>query len=66
MVRSTVPPRQVSRATVHATVSELWHVLSGHGQLWRRDDTGEQTTVLERGVSIDNPVGTAFQDRCTG
>jgi mannose-6-phosphate isomerase-like protein (cupin superfamily) len=66
MIHSTVPPGQVNRATVHATVSEFWHVLSGEGQVWRRDGTSEQATVLGRGVSIDIPVGTAFQDRCTG
>ena len=66
MIHSTVPPGQVNRATVHATVSEFWHVLSGEGQLWRRDTSGEETTVLTRGVSIDIPVGTAFQYRCTG
>lgn len=66
MIHSTVPPGQVNRATVHATVSEFWHVLSGEGQIWRRDGTGEATTVLEKGVSIDIPVGTAFQYRCNG
>jgi mannose-6-phosphate isomerase-like protein (cupin superfamily) len=66
MIHSTVPPGQVNRATVHATVSEFWHVLSGRGQIWRRDGEGEETTVLETGVSIDIPVGTAFQYRCTG
>lgn len=66
MIHLTVPPGQVNRATVHATVSELWHVLSGEGQIWRRDATGEATTTLEAGVSIDIPVGTAFQYRCTG
>ena len=66
MIHSTVPPRQTNRATVHATVSEFWHVLSGEGQIWRRDATGEETTVLVRDVSIDIPVGTAFQYRCTG
>jgi mannose-6-phosphate isomerase-like protein (cupin superfamily) len=66
MIHSTVPPGQVNRATVHATVSEFWHVLSGEGAIWRRDATGEETTVLETGVSIDIPVGTAFQYRCTG
>ena len=35
-------------------------------QIWRRDGTGVETTVLGRGVSIDIPVGTAFQYRCTG
>ncbi|MFC5179487.1 cupin domain-containing protein [Nocardioides taihuensis] len=47
-------------------MSELWHVLSDDGQIWRRDGTGEERTVLGRGVSIDIPVGTAFQYRCTG
>ena len=66
MIHSTVPPGQVNRATVHATVSEFWHVLSGEGQIWRLDDTGEETTFLRAGVSIDVPVGTAFQYRCNG
>ena len=52
--------------TVHATVSEFWHVLSGWGEIWRRDESGEEVTVLTPGVSIDIPVGTAFQYRCTG
>ena len=66
LIHAAVPPGQVNRATVHATVSEIWHVLSGAGQIWRRDGTDEETTVLEPGVSIDIPVGTAFQYRCTG
>jgi mannose-6-phosphate isomerase-like protein (cupin superfamily) len=66
MIHSTVPAGQVNRATVHATVSEFWFVLSGKGRIWRRDDAGEETVVLEAGVSIDIPVGTAFQYRCDG
>ena len=66
MIHSSVPPGQVNRATVHATVSEFWHVLSGRGEIWRRDESGEEVTVLTPGVSIDIPVGTAFQYRCTG
>jgi mannose-6-phosphate isomerase-like protein (cupin superfamily) len=66
MIHSTVLPGQVNRATVHGTVSEFWHVLSGEGQIWRRDRTAEETTLLTKGVTIDIPVGTAFQYRCTG
>ena len=66
MIHSTVPPGQVNRATVHATVSEFWHVLSGQGEIWRRDASGEQVTELAPGVSVDIPVGSAFQDRSTG
>jgi hypothetical protein len=50
MIHSTVPPEQVNRATVHATVSELWHVLSGRAEIWRRDESGEEVTVLTPGV----------------
>jgi mannose-6-phosphate isomerase-like protein (cupin superfamily) len=66
MIHSTVPPGQVNRATVHATVSEFWFVLSGQGRIWRRDDTGEDVAVLEAGVTIDIPVGTSFQYRGDG
>ncbi|MCP5075211.1 MAG: cupin domain-containing protein [Rhodobacteraceae bacterium] len=63
MIHSTVPPHQVNRATVHATVSEFWHVLEGRGEIWRKTEEEERVTVLEPGVSIDIPVGTAFQYR---
>ncbi len=66
MIHATVPPGQVNRATVHTTVSEFWHVLSGEGRIWRRDGASEETTALEAGASIDIPVGTAFQYQCTG
>lgn len=66
MIHSTVPPGQVNRATVHATVSEFWHILSGQGRIWRRDGTGESITTLETGITIDIPVRTAFQYRCDG
>lgn len=66
MIHATVPPGQVNRATVHATVSEFWHVLSGRGEIWRRPGGGEEVTDLARGVSVDIPVGTSFQYRCTG
>jgi hypothetical protein len=55
MIHFTVPPGQVNRATVHSTVSEFWHVLSGRGEIWRRDESGEEVTVLTPGVSIDIP-----------
>ena len=66
MIHSTVPPGQVNRATVHASVSEFWYVLSGKGEIWRRDEDEEEFTLLEAGLSIDIPVGTSFQYRCTG
>jgi mannose-6-phosphate isomerase-like protein (cupin superfamily) len=63
MIHSTVPPHQTNRATVHATVSEFWYVLEGHGEIWRDDGDESNITVLVPGISIDIPVGTAFQYR---
>jgi mannose-6-phosphate isomerase-like protein (cupin superfamily) len=63
MIHSTVPPRQVNRATVHATVSEFWYVLEGHGEIWRDNGVESYVTALVPGTSIDLPVGTAFQYR---
>ena len=63
MIHSTVPPHQINRATVHATVSEFWFVLEGHGEIWRDDGLDSCITDLVPGTSIDIPAGTAFQYR---
>ena len=63
MIHSTVPPHQINRATVHATVSEFWYVLEGHGEIWRNNGIESSITTLVPGISIDIPVGTAFQYR---
>ena len=66
MIHSTVPPQQVNRATMHATVSELWFVLEGRGEIWRADGDESCVAALMPGTSVDIPVGTAFQYRNTG
>ena len=66
MIHGTVPPGQINRATVHATVHEFWYVLEGTGEIWRRQGGEERVTGLTPGVSIDISRGTAFQYRCTG
>lgn len=63
MIHSTVPPYQVNRATVHATVSEFWYVLEGHGEVWRNNGTEDVDTPLLPGTAIDILVGTSFQYR---
>jgi len=63
MIHSTVPPRQVNRATVHATVSEFWYILEGRGEIWREDEEESCVTALTPGTAIDIPVGTKFQYR---
>lgn len=63
MIHSTVPSYQINKATVHATVSEFWYVLEGHGEIWRDNGLESSVTSLAEGTSIDIPVGTAFQYR---
>ena len=63
MTHCTLPPHQVNKAIVHATVSEFWYVLEGHGEIWRDDGTESGITALVPGTSIDIPVGTSFQYR---
>ncbi len=63
MIHSTVPAHQINKATVHATVSEFWYVLEGHGEIWRDDGSESRVTTLVPGTSIDIPVGTRFQYR---
>jgi mannose-6-phosphate isomerase-like protein (cupin superfamily) len=63
MIHCTVLPHQTNKATVHATVSEFWYVLEGHGETWRDNGLESCVTILVPGTSIDIPVGTAFQYR---
>jgi mannose-6-phosphate isomerase-like protein (cupin superfamily) len=66
MAHFSLPPGAVSRPVAHRTVEEVWYVLSGLGQMWRRLGGREEIVGLAPGVSISIPVGTAFQFRCDG
>ena len=59
-------PSQTSKAMVHSTVDEIWYVLSGRGQMWRKSNVGicEETIVeMKSGVSLTIPHNTNFQFR---
>lgn len=53
----------ISKIVRHKTVTEFWHILSGKGAIWRKNETQETITELKEGVSIDIPLGTDFQYR---
>jgi mannose-6-phosphate isomerase-like protein (cupin superfamily) len=59
-------PGQVSAAVTHRSVEELWFVISGHGEMWRKDAVGEAVVTLEPGLCLSITLGTAFQFRCLG
>jgi mannose-6-phosphate isomerase-like protein (cupin superfamily) len=57
---------RVSRAVTHRTVEEIWYVLAGRGEMWRRQDGRAEIVALEAGVCLTIPVGTHFQFRSLG
>ncbi len=54
---------ETSRAVVHRTVEEFWFVLSGKGELWRKQGAREEVVVLEPGICATIPRATHFQFR---
>jgi hypothetical protein len=52
-----------SRAAFHHAVEEIWYSLQGHGQLWRKHGTNEETVDLRTGASVTIPPDTHFQFR---
>ena len=59
-------PGAMSRAGRHRTVDEIWYILAGRGEMWRRDGSREEVVSLSTGVYLTIPVGTSFQFRSLG
>ena len=57
---------RVSRAMAHRSVEEIWYILSGQGQMWRRQGDRQETVPLRPGTCISIPPGTHFQFRSAG
>jgi mannose-6-phosphate isomerase-like protein (cupin superfamily) len=54
-----------SKAVMHRTVEEIWHVISGRGEMWRADDHGEEVILLKPDVTVTIPAGMRFQFRAS-
>ena len=66
MVHCTLPPGAASLAVTHRTVEELWYVLAGAGELWRRQGEREEVVALRPHTGHSIPLGTHFQFRNPG
>jgi len=66
VVQFELAPGEVSRAVVHRTIDEIWYVVSGRGELWRRQPLQEETVALASGMCLTIPCGTEFQFRALG
>ena len=65
MAHFELAPGCTSRPVVHRTVDEMWFVLRGHGEIWRKRGTDEAIVALVPGTSLTIPSGTSFQFRST-
>jgi mannose-6-phosphate isomerase-like protein (cupin superfamily) len=59
-------PGATSVAVAHRRVDEIWYFLAGHGEMWRRSATQEETVAVGPGVCVTIPAGTSFQFRALG
>ncbi len=63
MAHFELPAGAVSHAVTHRTVEEIWYVLSGGGDLWRRSPDSERIEPIGPGVAVTIPLGVAFEFR---
>ena len=66
MAHFELPPDQTSTAVTHKTVEEIWYILSGRGEMWRKIGEDEQVVALSEGLCLTIPLGTHFQFRAFG
>ncbi|MEM7734791.1 MAG: cupin domain-containing protein [Deinococcota bacterium] len=66
MIHSTLRPYQITKAVCHVSVNEFWFILSGEGEIWRKEGSYEEITTLTAGITVDIAKGTHFQYRNTG
>ncbi len=66
MAHFVLAPGHTSTAVTHRSVEEIWYVLSGRGEMWRRQADREDVVEMEPGVCLTIPLGTHFQFRSRG
>ena len=65
MAHFTLAPGATSMAVTHRSVEEVWYVVAGRGEMWRRQGEREEVTELVPGVCLTIPLGTHFQFRAS-
>lgn len=62
----TLPVGKTSSPVAHRQVEEIWYVVSGEGEVWRKNAAAEEIVRVVAGTSLTIPPSTAFQFRNTG
>jgi mannose-6-phosphate isomerase-like protein (cupin superfamily) len=57
---------KTSIAVTHRSVEEIWFVIGGRGEMWRKQAERKEIVALHAGVALTIPLGTAFQFRSFG
>jgi mannose-6-phosphate isomerase-like protein (cupin superfamily) len=63
MAHFELGPGRVSRAVAHHAVDEIWYILAGQGEMWRRRAERQEIVPLRPGTCVSSPAGTHFQFR---
>lgn len=63
MAHFELAPGRASDPIRHRGVDEIWYVLSGTGEMWRRLGEREEVVVLVPETCVTIPAGTHFQFR---
>jgi mannose-6-phosphate isomerase-like protein (cupin superfamily) len=66
MAHFSLSAGEASVAVAHRTVEEIWFVVSGRGEMWRKQGPREEVVPLEAGTCLTIPLGAHFQFRTLG
>ncbi len=66
LAHCVLPAGKVSKAVKHKTVEEIWYILEGIGEIWRKNTEDEKVVEIYPNLSLTIPVKTSFQFRNTG
>jgi mannose-6-phosphate isomerase-like protein (cupin superfamily) len=66
MAHFRLGPGETAKAVSHRNVEEIWYVLRGMGEMWRKQGELEDTVLLRPETCLTIPAGTHFQFRCLG
>jgi mannose-6-phosphate isomerase-like protein (cupin superfamily) len=60
LVHCRLPSGRTASAISHRTVEEVWYVVAGHGELWRRFGDHEKITPFRPGSRSTSRSGRSF------
>ncbi len=66
MVHCTLSPGSISQAVRHKSVEELWFIIQGSGQFWRKNANDSTIVKITEGTSLNIPKNVDFQFRNDG